>query len=60
MSLAASLSGVATSTPADVNIGHCIAEIIGPKFGIPHGKAVAAVLPFMVEFNLEASRIRLR
>jgi alcohol dehydrogenase class IV len=60
MSLAASLSGIASSTPADVNICHCIAETIGPMFGIPHGRAVATTLPFMVQFNLEASHARLR
>jgi alcohol dehydrogenase class IV len=60
MSLAASLSGIASSTPADVNIGHCIAETLGPMYHIPHGRAVGVVLPYMVAFNLEASRQRLR
>ncbi|HML01897.1 MAG TPA: iron-containing alcohol dehydrogenase [Candidatus Bathyarchaeia archaeon] len=60
MSLAASLSGVAASTPADVNICHCIAETLGPRYDIPHGKAVAAIMPYMVEFNLDATRLRLR
>jgi len=60
MSLAASLSGVAASTPAAVNIGHCIAETVGPLYDIPHGKAVAATLPYMVEFNKEACRERLQ
>ncbi|MGD0207496.1 MAG: iron-containing alcohol dehydrogenase [Verrucomicrobiota bacterium] len=60
MSLAASLSGFASSTPADVNICHCIAETIGPMFDIAHGRAVATILPFMVQFNFEASQGRLR
>lgn len=60
MSLAASLSGIAASTPAAVNICHCIAETLGPMYGIPHGKAVAAAMPYMVEFNFRASRARLR
>jgi alcohol dehydrogenase class IV len=60
MSLAASLSGIAASSPAAVNIGHCIAETLGPLYDIPHGRAVAAALPYMVEFNLEFSRDRLK
>lgn len=59
MSLAASLSGIASSTPADVNICHCVAETLGPAYGIPHGTAVGTVLPHMLEFNLDASRQRL-
>lgn len=60
MSLAASLSGIAASTPAAVNVGHCIAETLGPMYNIPHGRAVAATLPYMVEYNMEASADRLR
>lgn len=59
MALGASFSGIAFSTPAGVNICHCIAETLGPIYDIPHGKAVAVALPYMVAFNLDASRARL-
>ena len=54
MSLASSLSGIAVSTPAGVNIGHCIAETIGPRFNIPHGLACSIALPYIVKFDTPA------
>lgn len=40
-------------------LGHCIAETIGPKLGIPHGLAVVLALPYMMTFNLPAARDKL-
>jgi len=54
MSLAATLSGIAISTPAVIVIGHCIAEILGPLYGIPHGVICGITAPYMMEYNLPA------
>jgi alcohol dehydrogenase class IV len=51
MSLAAFLAGIAVSSPAGTNISHCIAEIIGPKYGIPHGIAIGVTTPIAMRFN---------
>ena len=40
-------------------LGHCIAETIGPKLGIPHGLACALALPYIMEFNRPAANHKL-
>ena len=40
-------------------LGHCIAEVIGPKFGLPHGLACALALPYIMEFNRPAANHKL-
>ena len=54
MAIAATYGGIAISTPAAVNLGHCLAEIIGPKYGIPHGAICGVVLPYITKFNVPA------
>jgi alcohol dehydrogenase class IV len=51
MSLAALFAGLAVSTPAGANISHCIAEIVGPRYRIPHGMAVGVTTPHSMRFN---------
>lgn len=54
MALAATYGGIAITTPAAVNIGHCLGETIGPKYRIPHGAACGIVLPYITKFNIAA------
>jgi alcohol dehydrogenase class IV len=56
MSLAAMYGGLAVNTPAACNISHCIAEILGPMLGVPHGIAVAITTPYGMSFNLPACK----
>lgn len=56
MSLAAMYGGLAVNTPAACNISHCIAEILGPMLGVPHGMAVAITTPHGMSFNLPACK----
>jgi alcohol dehydrogenase len=56
MSLAALFAGLAVSTPAGANISHCIAEIIGPKYRIPHGIAVGVTTPKAMRFNASSHK----
>ncbi|MEM4188797.1 MAG: iron-containing alcohol dehydrogenase [Candidatus Hadarchaeum sp.] len=54
MALAATYGGIAITTPAAVNIGHCLGETIGPRYHIPHGAACGLVLPYITKFNIAA------
>ncbi|MGQ9787724.1 MAG: iron-containing alcohol dehydrogenase [Candidatus Hadarchaeaceae archaeon] len=54
MALAATYGGIAITTPAAVNVGHCIGETIGPRYRIPHGAACGLVLPYITKFNIAA------
>ena len=50
--LAGTISGIAFSN-SGVGLAHAIAHPLGSIFNIPHGLAVAIVLPYVVEFNYE-------
>jgi len=57
MSLASFLGGWVIGFPwvgGPANIGHCVAEAAGSKYGIPHGIACAIALPYAMEYNLPA------
>jgi alcohol dehydrogenase len=56
MSLAALFAGLAVSSPAGANISHCIAEIVGPKYRIPHGIAVGVTTPKAMSFNASSHK----
>ncbi|MFX1578991.1 MAG: iron-containing alcohol dehydrogenase [Promethearchaeota archaeon] len=55
MALASLMGGWMMCFPwaAALTIGHCIAETVGPKYGIPHGTICATVLPYVVVYNAE-------
>ena len=59
MAIAASLGGWSIVLIPSTNIGHCISEVIGPKYQIPHGVASGIVTPFEMEFNMPACIDRL-
>lgn len=54
MSLAAYQAGRAMNISAIGNV-HAIAHQVGAKYGIPHGVAIAAVMPTALEFSLDSS-----
>lgn len=57
MAVAATLGGAVITYPwigGPAIIGHCIAEALGPRWGIPHGVACGVVLPYILHFNMPA------
>ena len=38
---------------------HFFAEIVGPRYAIPHGVSVGMFLPYILQFNREVSAVRL-
>lgn len=54
MSQAAFYAGIAITTPAAVNIGHCIAETLGPRYHLPHGLSCGVTLPYIMKYNAAA------
>jgi len=60
MSIAAMLGGLSMgSTPAGTNIGHCLAEALGPMCHVPHGVVCALVTPYVMDYNMPACIDRL-
>jgi alcohol dehydrogenase class IV len=58
MLLASALAGMSFSN-ALCGVVHAMAHACGGRFGVPHGVANAILLPFGMEFNLEAATPRL-
>jgi len=52
---AATLAGLAVSN-AQPGIVHAMAHALGGAFRLPHGRLVAALLPYAVEFNYPSAR----
>ncbi|MBP2641642.1 MAG: alcohol dehydrogenase [Firmicutes bacterium] len=57
MALASCLAGVAFSN-ASTNLAHAGGRALGTYFHVPHGLSVALLLPFVMEFGLEAAEDR--
>jgi alcohol dehydrogenase class IV len=53
--LAASQAGLAVAN-AQVGVGHALAHALSAEFRVPHGRLVAALLPYVTEFNYPSSR----
>ena len=54
MALASCLAGIAFSN-ASTNLAHAGGRSLGAYFHVPHGLSVALLLPFVMEFGLEAA-----
>jgi alcohol dehydrogenase class IV len=52
---AATMAGLAISN-AQSGLVHAIAHAIGPRTGLSHGRLVAILLPWVLEFNFPAAR----
>ena len=52
---AATMAGLAMSN-AQSGLVHAIAHAIGPRTGLSHGRLVAILLPWVLEFNFPAAR----
>jgi alcohol dehydrogenase class IV len=60
MSIGALLGGYAMATTlTGANIGHCMAEALGPLYKVPHGGACALVTPYVMDYNMPACIDRL-
>lgn len=58
MALGSHYAGLAMNKAA-IGYVHALAHQLGAKYGIPHGRANAIILPHVLEFNREASEKRL-
>ncbi|MGI8650379.1 MAG: iron-containing alcohol dehydrogenase family protein [Rubrobacter sp.] len=59
MLLAAHLAGLAFASGTGLGLGHALAHPVGARLHAPHGAALAAVLPSVLEFNLQVSAPKL-
>jgi alcohol dehydrogenase class IV len=58
MAAAATLGGMVIAYPwigGPAILGHCIAEALGPRWGVPHGAACGVVLPYILQYNIASS-----
>ena len=55
LQIAACQAGLAVAN-AQVGVGHALAHALGAEFRVPHGRLVAALLPFVAEFNYPSAR----
>ncbi len=53
MLIAANMAGVAFGN-AQVGVVHALAHSVGGRFGVPHGIANSILLPYCMEYNLDA------
>jgi alcohol dehydrogenase class IV len=58
LQVAATLAGLAAAN-AQLGIVHALAHSAAPRLGLPHSRAVAALLPYGMEFNFPAARERI-
>lgn len=58
MALASHYAGLCLSISA-IGYVHAIAHQLGARYGVPHGRANAMVLPHVLDFNLHACRKKL-
>jgi len=54
MHIAATMGGLAF-TNSDVGIVHALGHVIGGVFHVPHGRAMAIILPYSVEYNVKVA-----
>lgn len=59
MLLASHLAGLAFASGTGLGLGHALAHPVGARLHARHGAALAAVLPSVMEFNLEAVATKL-
>ncbi len=55
MLFASNLAGQAFATGTGLGLCHAIAHPLGARLGVPHGVAIAGMLPGVMDFNLPAS-----
>ena len=58
MALGSHYAGLAMNKAA-IGYVHALAHQLGAKYGVPHGRANAIILPHVLEFNRDASQKRL-
>lgn len=58
LQVAAMLAGLAAAN-SQRGLVHALADALGPRLGVPHSRAVAALLPAGMEFNFPAARDRI-
>lgn len=58
MALGSHYAGLAMNKAA-IGYVHALAHQLGAKYGVPHGRANAVILPHVLEFNRDASEKRL-
>ena len=59
MLLASNLAGQAFATGTGLGLCHAIAHPLGARLGVPHGVAIAGVLPAVMRFNLPESAAKI-
>lgn len=59
MLLASNLAGQAFATGTGLGLCHAIAHPLGARLGVPHGVAIAGVLPAVMRFNLSESAAKI-